>query len=334
VKERAWSVALLLLARVVRALHAYPRLEVNTYSVPVQNLDPALDGFTIVQVSDLHVGPGPWLPPRWEEAAAVVRAGEADLVVNTGDFLQWEPPPEKARRVFERFLPGSGRGDDPALAVAILGNHDYIAGEEAVCALTRELRTEGVHVLTNEVMSVRHGNSTVTLVGLAAERPGVDKAIEALTRAPRPRIVLVHRPDEAVALPAGSADLVLAGHTHGGQVALPGVRAFTVRHFCKSQFVEGWYAVSGNRLYVNRGLGCTGYPVRFRSRPEVSIFRLTRAEVQQDRIQLTGPSSGVARSAMPDSRGRRNGAIPVRCGEPPPQPGDPVCRSLPSRRQP
>ena len=275
-RERVYRAALLLLARVVRRLHAYPRLEVNEYAVPVPNLDPALDGFTIVQVSDLHIGPGPWLPPTWEAAAEVVRSGEADLVVNTGDFLQWEPPPEKARRVFERFLPGSGHGDDPALAVAILGNHDYFAGEEAVSSLTRELRTEGVHVLTNEVMSVRHGSSIVTVAGLARERPGMEEAIEALARAPRPRVVLVHWPDEAVSLPAGSADLVLAGHTHGGQVALPGLRAFTVRHFCKSQFVEGWYAVSGNRLYVNRGLGCTGYPVRFRSRPEVTIFRLTR----------------------------------------------------------
>jgi predicted MPP superfamily phosphohydrolase len=260
----------------VRALHAYPRLDVNEYAVPIPGLHVDLDGFTIVQVSDLHVGPGPWVPPTWEEAASVVRSGDADLVVNTGDFLQWEPPTEKARRVFERFLPGSGRGDDSALAVAILGNHDYFAGSRVAESLARELRAEGVQVLTNEVMPIQHGDAMLTVAGLTQARPGFDEAIDALCRAPRPRVVLVHWPDEAVLLPAGSADLVLAGHTHGGQVALPGLRPFIVKHFCKSDFIEGWYAVSDNRMYVNRGLGCTGYPVRFRSRPEVSIFRLRR----------------------------------------------------------
>jgi predicted MPP superfamily phosphohydrolase len=274
--QRVFNAALLALAWILGRLQLYPRLQVTRHAVTVAGLPPELNGFTVVQVSDLHVGPGSWAPPNWRDAALEVRAGEADIVANTGDFLQWEPPPEKARRVFEQFLPGSGRGSDPALAIAILGNHDYYAGEAVVRSLEDELAGEGVHVLTNDIRSVSHAGGELTVAGLTIFRPGLDEAIERLLKSARPRIVLVHNPDEARLLPAGCADLVIAGHTHGGQITLPWLEPFIVRRFCGSQFVEGWYRVNDNPLYVNRGLGCTGYPVRFRARPEVSIFRLTR----------------------------------------------------------
>lgn len=274
--ERARRAVLQLAARAVHRTGLLPSLEVTAFEVPVRNLPQGLHGATVAQVSDLHVGPGAWVPAHWERAAMAVRAGRPDLVMATGDFLQWEPPPAKARRIFEPFLGGRAEHGFPE-HVAILGNHDYYAGEAVVDALVCELQGEGVRVLTNQSVALRVRGTELTIVGLTGYRPGLERAIATLARLPRPRIVLVHEPDLAVRLPAGSADLVLAGHTHGGQVTLPGLQRFIVRRFCGSDFTEGWFTVNDNPMYVNRGLGMTGYPIRFRARPEVTFLRLMPA---------------------------------------------------------
>lgn len=274
--ERARRAVLQLAARAVHRVGLLPSLEVTAFDVPVRDLPATLHEATVAQVSDLHVGPGAWVPAHWQRAAAAVRAGRPDLVVATGDFLQWEPPPEKARRIFEPFLGGTADHGFPE-HVAILGNHDYYAGEAIVDALVCELQGEGVQVLTNQAKAVRLRGGELTLIGLTGYRPGLEPAIATLAGLPRPRIVLVHEPDLAVRLPAGSADLVLAGHTHGGQLTLPGLQPFIVRRFCGSDFPEGWFTVNDNPMYVNRGLGMTGYPIRFRARPEVTFLRLVPA---------------------------------------------------------
>jgi predicted MPP superfamily phosphohydrolase len=245
------------------------------HDVSVPELPSELAGIRIAQVSDLHVGPGPWVPRCWREAAEAVRRSGCDIVVNTGDFLQWTPPPQKARAVFEQFLGAPHPEEDDPTTIAILGNHDYYAGEEVVDSLTIELRQEGVRVLSNEVLTLAHFGAPLTFAGLAIDVPGFEEALIALSGAPRPRVVLMHQPDEAAWLPCGIADLVLTGHTHGGQITLPFLEPFIVKHFCGSNYVAGWYRVNENPIYVNRGLGCTGLAVRVRARPEVSVFRLT-----------------------------------------------------------
>jgi predicted MPP superfamily phosphohydrolase len=77
-------------------------------------------------------------------------------------------------------------------------------------------------------------------------------------------------------LPAEVADLILSGHTHGGQVALPGLAGPTVRLLTGSRYVDGMYDVNGSPVYINRGLGCVGLPVRFRANPEVTLITLSR----------------------------------------------------------
>ena len=73
-----------------------------------------------------------------------------------------------------------------------------------------------------------------------------------------------------------AVDLVLAGHSHGGQIAIPGLTRRIVHLFNGSRYVDGFYMVNGNRVYVNRGLGATGLPVRFRAAPELTILQLVR----------------------------------------------------------
>jgi predicted MPP superfamily phosphohydrolase len=248
-----------------------PTLDVKriTFRLPV--LPASLEGFTIAQVSDLHVGPGDWGPEHLDEAAAVLRREDPDIVVNTGDFLDEQPPLERVRELSARLtLPGGRRN------FAVLGNHDYVAGHDVAEALKAELECAGIRVLENELICVRRGDAGITLGGLTTESPGWDRAAERLRESDGPRVVLIHKPDCARRLPAGAASLILAGHTHGGQITVPGLEPLIVRAFCGSRFVEGMYDVNGSPMYVNRGLGCVGLPMRFRANPELTFITLAR----------------------------------------------------------
>jgi predicted MPP superfamily phosphohydrolase len=193
-----------------------------------------------------------------------------DVVVNTGDYLQWEPPIEKVVTTAEPFVV------EGAVNLSILGNHDYETDLETVAALTGGLKSIGVRVLANEAMSVRRSGSEITFVALTEDAPGIERAIGILLAAPRPRVVLMHEPDVAERLPDGAADLILAGHTHGAQIHVPFLKKLVVRHFSSSRFEDGLHHINGSPVYVNRGLGCTGLPMRFRSTPEVTLIRLVR----------------------------------------------------------
>lgn len=248
-----------------------PSLDVARVSVRIRDLPPALDGFTMAQISDLHVGDEHWGPEHLNEVAAALHDLNPDIVVNTGDFLEGEPPLPRVRDVVKRLmLPGESRN------FAVLGNHDYVAGEEMVADLKAALGDLGVRVLENDLTCLRRDGAGLSLAGLSTEAPGWDQALQRLVSSDRPRVVMIHIPDCAEQLPDSSADLILSGHTHGGQIAIPGLEKVTVRSMCGSNFVEGMYEVGGSPLYVNRGLGCVGLPARFRANPELTILTLVR----------------------------------------------------------
>jgi predicted MPP superfamily phosphohydrolase len=198
------------------------------------------------------------------------------VIVDTGDFMVGLPPVEKVAAAAARLVPNWPPQVRGLTRLAVVGNHDYYAGDDAVAELESALESLGVRVLRNRAACVPRGDVGISFFGLTPEAPGADEVVTMLERAPHPRIVLVHEPDEAERLPPGSADLVLSGHTHGGQIALPGLTRWTVRHFNGSRYVHGMYHINRNRVYVNRGLGCTGLPFRFRAAPELTIIRLLR----------------------------------------------------------
>lgn len=255
-----------------------PRLDVTRLELRVQNLPLELDGFRIAQISDLHLGEGTWRPIHVQDAVDLLRAEDPDVVVNTGDYMQGEPALERLLLTAERFvLP-----DKPSVTgprnIAILGNHDYFPGVDVAAHLAEGLRAIGVAVLENDGVCVSRNAAGISFVGLTGEEGGAEfeAGLEALATASPPRVALVHKPDMARLIPPDGANLILCGHTHGGQIVIPGLRRWTVRHFCGSHFVEGLYEVNGIPTYVNRGLGCTGLPFRLRAAPEVTFIRLRR----------------------------------------------------------
>ena len=142
--------------------------------------------------------------------------------------------------------------------------------------LTEWLLGLKIDLIVNDVRVIEWRGGPISVAGLTEDAPGIEQALSRLKTSPRPRLVLVHEPEVAERIPTAAADLILAGHTHGGQITLPFLERAIVRRFSGSRYVEGLYTINGNPVYVNRGLGCTGMPLRFRAAPEVAFIRLSR----------------------------------------------------------
>jgi uncharacterized protein len=267
------------LARMVTESLLQPRLDVTRITLPIAHLPPALDGLVIAHVSDFHIGPGEWLPLHIEAAAAALRASGAALVLHTGDFVQGQPGLERVSAMTDRIVRVTTAAGTRVPALAVLGNHDFFPEPPYVHVLSERLQEVGIHVLCNARRILQVRGHSLSVVGITAEDDAdqtFEEGVRLLLSSPRPRIVLIHEPDLVLYLPRNAADLVLAGHTHGGQIVIPGFRGPTVRRFCGSIFTQGLYDVQGTPMYVNRGLGCTGFPFRVNSAPEVTLITLAR----------------------------------------------------------
>jgi uncharacterized protein len=257
-------------------------VQVARRRMPLPGLPPELRGRTLLQVSDLHVGPR--VDPEYLIRALRTAAALApDFVVVTGDFISYRRGQDyrELARVL-RYLP-RGR----LATVAALGNHDYgvawreLAVADAVSSVVRDV---GATVLRNE--AARLGGLQFAGLGdlwssefsatHAAGGPGAAATLAALDRA-APTVVLCHNPD-ALDLPVwdGVRGWVLAGHTHGGQCKPPFLPP-PLLPVKNRRYTEGAFDVGpGRRLYVNRGLGHL-IQVRFNVRPEITLFTLDAA---------------------------------------------------------
>ncbi len=249
--------------------------------VPIQlsGLSRALDGFTIAQLSDVHIGAFTG-DAELAIAEELVRQTRADLIVLTGDLLDNDGrlAPQLGRFV-RRLTPLARHG-----VVAVSGNHDYFAGiDEMAGAITGG----GGRILRNEALVLGGPSAGFALLGVddvwaRRRRIGGPDLAAAITTLPRlagkhapaldlPRVLLCHNPsffDEA----AGRVALQLSGHTHGGQVNL-GVRP--ADYVLPGGWVAGRYELGESQLYVNRGFGTVGPPARLGAPPEVTRVVLT-----------------------------------------------------------
>ncbi len=242
----------------------------ETVPIVLSKLPRALDGFTIVQLSDLHVGT--FISERELAAAlSLVRDAKPDLIVLTGDLLDHDPAyaPKLAR--FARSLTGLARYG----VHAIPGNHDYYAGVDATL---RALDEAGVEVLLNRHLTVGNAGGQFLLAGVDDVRapmyggPGPRPALAFSGSDPElARVLLSHNPADFEQSHT-FADLVLSGHTHGGQITM---FVNPARLVLTHGLVRGHYRKDGTQLYVNRGFGTAGPPARIGSPPEVTKLVLS-----------------------------------------------------------
>lgn len=251
---------------------------IEELAVRLPGLSKALDGFSIVQLSDVHIGSFVG-DAELEAGIEFVRRAKPDLVVLTGDLLDHDPRfAEKLGRFVRRLAPLAREG-----VTAITGNHDYYAGIEPTVAA---LRSAGADVLRNQgrVIGGAGGFALLGVDDVMAKRfdpaagPDFASAVQSLPKidgrnAARdlPRVLLCHNPSY-FEHSAGKVELQLSGHTHGGQVNLV-VRPGEL--FMKNGWIAGLYERSGSRLYINRGFGTAGPPARVGAPPEITRVVLT-----------------------------------------------------------
>ncbi|MCP3136325.1 metallophosphoesterase [Pyxidicoccus xibeiensis] len=243
-----------------------PRLRRRT--VRVEGLPPELDGYRIGQLSDVHCGPH---VPEARVASWVSRLNglDLDLVTVTGDLITHGSSHVDA---VARALGGLRAKDG---AFACMGNHDYFTdGEHFV----RELQRHGLQVLRNRGVVVERGGARLYVAGVDdtwTSRHDLGRALAARPEG-APTVLLAHDPDLFPQAQARGVELTLSGHTHGGQLAVPGVRRLSLARFI-TRWTAGLYRQGRSWLYVNRGAGTTGPPVRLGAPPELAVITLRRA---------------------------------------------------------
>lgn len=286
--KRGFNIAGAVIGALVGALLIYgvliePRLilDERRYEIAIPNLDPEWDGAEVALFSDMQVGM--WFANTGMIERIVERTVEVNpaAVLIAGDFVYSHDPTnqKKIDTVVELISPITEAGIP---IFAILGNHDYIVGAEE--ELTAALESLGVTVLLNETAEIPSvAGAPLHVVGLGPAYENLadaDKALNGLN-SDEARVVFMHNPDTFRALPANSAPLAVAGHTHCGQIAVPGTPEWSWLALTRGKptvadgFAPTGYGASGNQLYVNCGIGFSDIPVRISAPPQLAFFKLT-----------------------------------------------------------
>lgn len=269
--------------------------------VVLPQLPEAWDGRVVAVIADLQVG-------MWMANIATVRRIVADVVAQSpaavlvaGDFVYdgQRDPDGVARRSADLLAP-LVEADLPVYAV--LGNHDYAMpsrddepNERLAAAVRTALGDIGVRLLENETLPLPTPGGgvpdreadTLHLAAIGARVPDRDRSAETVAQLSpdAARIVLMHHPDSFEALPAFTAPLAFAAHTHGGQFRIPFTPEWTWMTFTSDDVVhpDGWIpdpGAEGNRLYVNRGIGFSVLPLRLNCPPEITYVTLRRTDAE------------------------------------------------------
>jgi predicted MPP superfamily phosphohydrolase len=265
----------------------------------------AQSGLTIALLSDLHVGSPFNGLSKLEEIVARANDAKADLILLAGDYVVTSipggslVPPEESAPLLAKL-------EAPLGVFAVLGNHDHWHGAKAVRAA---LEAAGIDVLENEGRRLAGNGFDFWLVGLGdvwEVKPDVDSILASVPMS-GPAIVLTHNPDLFPEV-SGRVALTLAGHTHGGQVALPLLGTPIVPSRFGDRYARGHIIEGRRHLFVTSGLGTSLLPVRFRVPPEIAVVQLEGGLKSPDPTELAflrrAPSSGAP--PVPTGRATRS----------------------------
>jgi len=239
-------------------------MRVEQVEFAIRDLAPAFDGYRIAFLTDPHLSP---LVPRWwiERAVQRTNALGADLIALGGDFV--DDDPHYVSAVGELLRPLSA----PDGVVGVLGNHDHYVDASGVRA---QLAAAGVKELLNTAVVVHRDGARLAVAGVGDLQCDVIDFSGALGHIGLdvPRVVLSHDPDVfAYWPPALRLDLMLSGHTHGGQAWLPILGPPFVPSQFGFRYLRGLISEEERQLYVSRGVGASGVPIRWNCPPEITL---------------------------------------------------------------
>ncbi len=248
--------------------------DVTYHELELQRLPASFDGYRLVHLTDLHTDS--WLSPaRLEALVPLINGLRADAIVITGDFISYRDQEALTdlRRPLLRLRARDG-------IFAVFGNHDYLFAYDDLAFI---LRTSGVTHLHARFHTIRRGADMLHIAGLD-DMPNKPAFLERMLRQMPPEgaaILLVHKPDFAdTAAASGRFCLSLAGHTHGGQIILPGIGPL-FRPYGGRKYPLGLYRIGDLYHYTSRGLGVGDIPIRINCRPEIAVFTLRSPQTAQ-----------------------------------------------------
>jgi uncharacterized protein len=254
-------------------------IETTTRRIRLSRLPKAFDGFRVAQLSDLHIGPF-MSADQIRRVVEMTNRMKPDLTVLTGDYVTWDPATQGD------VVDALAGLDAPFGIVGCMGNHELWTGTED--SITRLFAERKIRILRKERAPIVLGGETLNLIGVdyqsvrsGGPRPeGIVRryleGVEPLLAPDTANILLSHNPNTFDRAAELGIDLSLAGHTHGGQVTLEFVNKNLSPSRLITDYVRGWFQKPGGQLYVNRGIGTIGVPIRIGAAPEITVFELIR----------------------------------------------------------
>lgn len=277
-KRRALGTVYLIVFTVCAALAEYQAVrapQIRQQEIYIADLHPDLEGLTIAQITDVHASPL-FTAARSQQMVDTLAPYHPDLIVFTGDQVDGTPD------IRDRDLQPFAALQAPLGIFFIPGNHEYITG---MGPWQEWYRARQLNLLLNQHVTLQRGGALINVIGLddeQAERrgepgftgPDINKAVQGMVPADF-TLLLAHQPRQAARYsdPAFGIDLMLSGHTHGGQI--PILRALTA--LANNGYVAGLYQVNQMQLYVSEGSGLwQGFPARLDTQGEITLFTLKR----------------------------------------------------------
>ncbi len=244
-------------------------VEINRQSLTLPRLPAAFDGLSVAFLTDIHHGPFTQL----DYIASIVRTTlvlKPDLIILGGDYSL------RDRKYIGPCFEVLGGLKAPMGVYGVLGNHDYWHGLRET---TEGMRSASVTQLTNCGVWLEHRTERFRLCGVDDLWAGLPNSTAALASATANDACLLvsHNPDLAETLRDSRVGLVLSGHTHGGQVVFPTGAPFVPSRYGQ-KYLRGLVSAPATQVYVSRGLGTTGLPIRMGSRPEINLITLQTDE--------------------------------------------------------
>jgi predicted MPP superfamily phosphohydrolase len=261
------------------------RLVINNYELKMKKWSPKLNGLKIAAISDIHGGSNFITVDKIRQIVVETNAQKPDLIVLLGDYLSPSLFNRKELRMPLETVAQNLTGLQAKYGVyAILGNVDEAFDKKKVSA---ELEKVGIQVLSNEVVSIQISGEKLRLLGKQDKMESPDwkeisnqlKSILAKGEQEGNLIVLVHNPDyidtiSGELMISNDLTLILAGHTHGGQVSLPLVGSPIIPSSYGQKYAAGHIQEAGTDMFVTTGVGTSLIPVRFGVPPEISVLTL------------------------------------------------------------
>jgi len=247
-------------------------IKIKKIPIYLKNLPKSFQGETILQISDTHIKSFGKIEKK---VLGLIKKINSDYIVITGDLV--DHTTQSIKPCYKFFQKLTGFYDSQNIFV-IFGNHIHANKHVNNHVLGDALRSLGINLLINENLKIKKRDGFLNIIGVDDPRTGhddIEKAFKGIHNSD-PNIFLSHCLEIKDKITTEDVDIILTGHTHGGQVKIPFIPAFWVPNIYKGKYLSGMYKINSLPIYINPGVSTTQLPVRFNARPEITLFTLNK----------------------------------------------------------